>query len=311
MGLVGGVFKMSCQGTWKHLQVSAEANVSSLTGLETVQLAQNWFDVPWTLDVAKPCFADGYLRWAVHTDRCVGLQHTPETAVVDLRICGNSGDKRSQWTLPQGDEGLVRWAEDASRCLAAKGEWNGSPVRLEACTEASRKQRWRVARHGSYGELRFADTDFCLDVEGGGAEEGTPLQLWQCYTISDNQMWSFGGEMRLERFSLGALPVKYGVINLGMDASPDIAAGIQQALRQEFCKRDWLRSLACNADSTEIEFGQEVSEVVGSRLQTYLGELFSKPVVQWNGGFISMELFLARLAEATSNGDGVSCASER
>ncbi|KAJ7504954.1 hypothetical protein B0H11DRAFT_450058 [Mycena galericulata] len=74
-------------------------------------------------------------------------------------------------------------------CLTVASDANGAAVEIEPCVAAgSTSQSWTVS--GSNLQI-FGN--MCLDVTNGATANGTPLQIWECFTGNTNQEWTLAG----------------------------------------------------------------------------------------------------------------------
>jgi alpha-galactosidase len=103
---------------------------------------------------------------------------TADGTPVILYTCAGTANQR--WTL--GSDHTVR---SLGKCLTADGTTAGTRATLASCSGAA-TQAWTPAADGT---LR-SSTGLCLDVQGGGAADNTPLEIWNCGTLQVNQTWS-------------------------------------------------------------------------------------------------------------------------
>ncbi|MBW3628070.1 MAG: RICIN domain-containing protein [Gemmatimonadetes bacterium] len=103
--------------------------------------------------------------------RCLVAMAERETAEVRTGDCGSAAPLRTV-------AGTVR--TEGGRCL----DWTnqGGPVHLAECRIGRATQQWRfepngLIRNGARGDL-------CMDVEGGGTDDGTRVLAWPCQDLS-------------------------------------------------------------------------------------------------------------------------------
>lgn len=104
---------------------------------------------------------------------------TADGTAVILYSC--SGNANQRWT--QGGAHSLR---SLGKCLTANGTSAGSTAVLSTCTGGS-TQSWTAQPDGT---LVNAASGLCLDVQGGGTADLTPLEVWTCGHLQANQVWS-------------------------------------------------------------------------------------------------------------------------
>ncbi|KAL1409856.1 hypothetical protein Q8F55_003855 [Vanrija albida] len=74
-------------------------------------------------------------------------------------------------------------------CLAPAGDVNGAGLTVKNCDEDSVVFKYSTKS----GKLRNTGNKLCIDVKDGVKKNGTPAQLWGCYTCNKNQVFDFHG----------------------------------------------------------------------------------------------------------------------
>ncbi|TXT03863.1 hypothetical protein VHUM_04286 [Vanrija humicola] len=80
-------------------------------------------------------------------------------------------------------------AEFPHLCLAPAGDVNGAGLTVKPCDEDSVVFKYSTKS----GKLRNTNNKLCIDVKDGEKKNGTPAQLWGCYTCNKNQVFDFHG----------------------------------------------------------------------------------------------------------------------
>ncbi|GAB4084811.1 hypothetical protein GCM10028784_14410 [Myceligenerans cantabricum] len=120
----------------------------------------------------------------VGSGRCVDV---PEALLNDgatLQIYDCNGSVAQRWTVSATGELRV----GGTKCLDdPSGGASGVGVAINEC-HGGANQRWSA---GTDGTVRNIETGLCLDVEGAGTENGSPLNVYECHAGA-NQQWSIG-----------------------------------------------------------------------------------------------------------------------
>lgn len=74
-------------------------------------------------------------------------------------------------------------------CLAPAGDVNGAGLTVKSCDEDSVVFKYSTKS----GKLKNTGNNLCIDVKDGKKKNGTPAQLWGCYTCNKNQVFDFHG----------------------------------------------------------------------------------------------------------------------
>ena len=119
----------------------------------------------------------------VASGRCLDVPGGGAGDGVTLQIHDCNGSGAQLWTASAAGELriLETWCLDDP-----SGGQEGAAVQLWTC-HGGANQQWAPQ---SDGTLRNAATGLCLDVSGGGVENGTPALVYGCH-VGDNQRWSF------------------------------------------------------------------------------------------------------------------------
>ncbi len=146
---------------------------------------------------APPCFALGGLG-----DKCLDVEAADPTSGTPVNIyrCNGGDNQRWQLALTPGPQELVGLG---GKCLVpGPADASGDPrAVIGAC--GGPEALWRLATpgHALPSALIHIDTGLCLDVQGGIAIDGTPVQLFPCHG-GGNQQWRPAAEV-CTRDSLG------------------------------------------------------------------------------------------------------------
>ena len=70
---------------------------------------------------------------------------------------------------------------------------NGVRVRMWDCIDGVLGQQWTW---DTAGRLRAGNTNFCLEVAGGGMQNGVIIQIWTCIEVANHQRWTLDEENR-------------------------------------------------------------------------------------------------------------------
>ncbi|QIB47789.1 glycosyl hydrolase family 18 protein [Streptomyces aureoverticillatus] len=107
----------------------------------------------------------------------------------------NDGDKDQLWQAEDAGDGWTR-LRNGGLCLTAAGA--GETLAVKDCASGDAGQRWKALgvapekpkeRSGEIVGL----SGKCLDVKSGSADNGTPVQIWDC-NGSDAQKWTLPGD---------------------------------------------------------------------------------------------------------------------
>ncbi|MFD9075763.1 ricin-type beta-trefoil lectin domain protein, partial [Streptomyces lasiicapitis] len=107
----------------------------------------------------------------------------------------NDGDKNQLWQAEDAGDGWTR-LRNGGLCLTAAGA--GETLAVKDCASGDAGQRWKALgvapekpkeRSGEIVGL----SGKCLDVKSGSADNGTPVQIWDC-NGSDAQKWTLPGD---------------------------------------------------------------------------------------------------------------------
>jgi chitinase len=121
-------------------------------------------------------------------------------ALLGAGACGESHSPASDATLSFDDDRSaaltlnapyqIQSALKSNRCLSTGASpTNGTRVTLADCGNDA-PQIW--VRPGTNAAI-VGNGKFCLDVTGGVAKNGTPVQLWACDSTNNNQRWTYTG----------------------------------------------------------------------------------------------------------------------
>ncbi|KAJ7768077.1 ricin B lectin domain-containing protein [Mycena maculata] len=124
-----------------------------------------------------------------------------------MQIWACTDGPNQQWTLETGPtitvppppppspttNQYIHSTGNAAKCLTAASNTDGAAVEIEDCVSGgSASQSWTIPE--SEPTLQIFG-DMCLDVTGGAAADGTPLQIWTCTEGDTNQFWSISESM--------------------------------------------------------------------------------------------------------------------
>jgi len=148
-----------------------------------------------TEDFMKSCVFDVCFAGEEFAEQAASMQKQMIARAIDVVAV----HPHMTFTLPSMEEGQIRWTENPSLCWRVDGVSAGDDlvgelqarVVLGHCDEDfPASMRWRVP-FGGLGEIQWAaDPSMCVDVPGGGAVSGTPLQLWKCHGGHPNMQFA-------------------------------------------------------------------------------------------------------------------------
>ncbi|KAJ7780111.1 ricin B lectin domain-containing protein [Mycena maculata] len=160
---------------------------------------QQWFTVGNTF------------QWS-GTDKCLDLTDGVITDDNPLQIwtC-TGGDSNQEWiSEPDPDNiyagiAITTFAEGGPYCIAAASDKDGAEVALvSGCfnstfntTYPDGNVTWNVPVEPLTGQITTFD-NMCLDVTNGVNEDGTKLQIWECFVGNTNQLFKNLGDSQFE-----------------------------------------------------------------------------------------------------------------
>ena len=98
----------------------------------------------------------------------------------------------SAQTPPFGGQSHISVNLDNDYCLTATGADNGDIVEVQPCQDGLANQDWTFTG----GQVQIFDGSKCLDVTNGVNQDGTQLQVWDCFSYNTNQQWYYTGDNR-------------------------------------------------------------------------------------------------------------------
>lgn len=122
----------------------------------------------------------------VANGKCLDVQwgNSANGTPVWLYHCSTPPVAASIWHLTAANE--IRITNLGDKCLMAY-PFNGGLAYISDCSGVD-TQKWYLNQDGT---IRFgADPSFCLDIQGNGTADKTPVQIWTCNT-SSAQQWNF------------------------------------------------------------------------------------------------------------------------
>ncbi|KAJ7089587.1 ricin B lectin domain-containing protein [Mycena epipterygia] len=145
------------------------------------------------------------IQWS-GTSSCLDLTNGSVTDGNVIQIWACTGGPNQQWTFETGPtlappppfgtpatNQYIHSTGDAAKCLTAASNTDGAAVEIEDCVSGgSASQNWTIPESDLTLQI-FGDK--CLDVTGGAAANGTPLQIWTCTEGNTNQFWSLSESM--------------------------------------------------------------------------------------------------------------------
>lgn len=109
--------------------------------------------------------------------KCLDDKGSSTTSGNPILLYTCTGNANQRWAV-QSDGSL----QTLGHCLAI----SGTTATLQSC-DGSTSQQWRYQRGG---QLVNAVSGLCLDVNGGGSADLTPIIAYTCGTNQSNQIWS-------------------------------------------------------------------------------------------------------------------------
>ncbi|KAJ7753097.1 ricin B lectin domain-containing protein [Mycena maculata] len=111
---------------------------------------------------------------------------------VQMQIWACTGGPNQLWSFSTGPSGTptpnqyIHPEANSGDCLTAASNTDGAVVEIEPCVlTGSTSQSWTIFEY----TLSIFD-DKCLDLTGGSATDGTPMQIWTCTDGDNNQEWT-------------------------------------------------------------------------------------------------------------------------
>ena len=116
--------------------------------------------------------------------------------VVQSRCLGQVGGTGQHWVLEGPNLNFQQILNlETGLCLRVTDLQNFGAVVQGTCGLHEQLNGWwqltdlPTRAPNRFIRLKVTTGNFCLDLENGDASEGVPLQVWQCNTRTDNQIW--------------------------------------------------------------------------------------------------------------------------
>jgi xyloglucan-specific exo-beta-1,4-glucanase len=114
--------------------------------------------------------------------KCADVPGGSQTDGTGLIIYTCHGSSNQRWTQTAGNELRIY---SGTKCMDAGTSQPGTRVAINACT-GSNSQKWAFNGNGT---IANAQSGICLDVNGAGTADNTPIIVWNCNGGS-NQRWT-------------------------------------------------------------------------------------------------------------------------
>ncbi|TXT09763.1 uncharacterized protein COLE_03697 [Cutaneotrichosporon oleaginosum] len=119
--------------------------------------------------------------------KCLDVQGANFANGTPVQIWDCNGTPAQAWTLQRGAGKVKLSANGTNFCLdAGTNPGNGVGMKIWSCVDVP-QQNWFYT-----GDNRIALTGqgFCLDLPSGNKNNGNRVQIWQCGTGNNNQVWT-------------------------------------------------------------------------------------------------------------------------
>ncbi|MBW8735698.1 MAG: ricin-type beta-trefoil lectin domain protein [Streptomyces turgidiscabies] len=113
--------------------------------------------------------------------RCLDINGATTVNGTQAQIWDCNGQTNQRWTYTAAKELKIY----GTKCLDAKGTANSSPVIIWDCNGGT-NQQWNLTTDGAISGVQ---SKLCLDAVGAATTNGTKIQLYTCWTGS-NQKWT-------------------------------------------------------------------------------------------------------------------------
>jgi hypothetical protein len=129
------------------------------------------------------------------TGKCLTVRNASRVSFTPIVqwICD---DIPGQHWVFQGSPGGIRQVLnlDTGLCMEITAFQNGGAVVQASCGSGDAGLFWTITDLSAPFPqrkiiLKSYTTNFCLDLENGGINDGLPLQVWQCNSNTNNQKW--------------------------------------------------------------------------------------------------------------------------
>ncbi|KAF9261579.1 hypothetical protein L218DRAFT_905355 [Marasmius fiardii PR-910] len=124
---------------------------------------------------------------------CLVAESDTEGAGVALAVCANFTDTfpagNRTWIVPTRPLVGPITTYGGSKCLDVSGDGsNGNLLKVATCVAGSTNQQWKFNDPPSF-TISLAGKNKCIDITNGNLTAGNPVQIWDCDSENDNQMW--------------------------------------------------------------------------------------------------------------------------
>ncbi|MDQ0930455.1 non-reducing end alpha-L-arabinofuranosidase family hydrolase [Streptomyces turgidiscabies] len=113
--------------------------------------------------------------------RCLDINGATTVNGTQAQIWDCNGQTNQRWTYTSAKQLKIY----GNKCLDAKGTANSSPVIIWDCNGGT-NQQWNITTDGGIAGVQSGK---CLDAVGAATTNGTKIQLYSCWTGS-NQKWT-------------------------------------------------------------------------------------------------------------------------
>ncbi|WP_369234436.1 non-reducing end alpha-L-arabinofuranosidase family hydrolase [Streptomyces sp. R21] len=117
----------------------------------------------------------------VASGRCIDINGSTTVNGTQAQLWDCNGQTNQRWTHTSGKQLMIY----GNKCLEAKGTGNDTAVVIGDC-DGGASQQWNINTNGTIAGVQSGR---CLDAVGAGTTNGTKIQLYSCWSGS-NQKWT-------------------------------------------------------------------------------------------------------------------------
>ncbi|BEI89301.1 uncharacterized protein CcaverHIS019_0206630 [Cutaneotrichosporon cavernicola] len=121
------------------------------------------------------------------TSKCLDVQGANFANGTPVQIWDCNGTPAQSWTLQRGAGKVKLAANGTNFCLdAGTNPANGVGMKIWSCVDVP-QQNWFYTDDN---RIALTGQGFCLDLTNGDKTDGNRVQIWQCGTGNNNQVWT-------------------------------------------------------------------------------------------------------------------------